>query len=105
MKNLEAALSEKALSDLVATKAAPATTLLTPTVGEIETILSHMKEGKDYKWIKKNVRRVITEGDRQISAKGFSVGQIKEIDEARRAKISELTPAPVKGDVLVPMGK
>jgi hypothetical protein len=87
MKNLTTALTGKKLEDLKVVKAEKVSNLLEPTKKEIESILVALKEGKEYKEIKKEIRRV-AEG----SAKGFSYGQIKEIDMARLEKIVKLSP-------------
>jgi hypothetical protein len=60
-------------------------------VEEIQKIVTALKDGKSYSEIRKTIRRVVMEGDVQKSAQGFSESQIKEIDEARLAKIEELT--------------
>lgn len=103
MENLDIVLEDKKLEDLKAVAEQPKTTLIEPTQEEIEAIIVLLKEGKAYNEIKKTVRRVIEKDGKQISAQGFSYGQIKEIDLAREAKIVELTPkeevieeAPVK---------
>ena len=94
MENLGTVIKDKTLEQLQAAPKVAATTRLEPTVPEIETILGHLKDGKDYRWIKRNVRRVVTKDGKQISAQGFSVEQLKEIDAARQAKIAELSPKP-----------
>jgi len=113
MKNLEKALKGKKLEDLVSTVNNVEVTLLEPTEAEVGQILNLLKEGKTFREIKLAVRRTETEKrmrpkykevegeqvadgeeeyDFQISAQGFSYGQIKEIDLARQAMIAELTP-------------
>jgi hypothetical protein len=87
MKNLVPVLKDKKLEELVATPKAVVSNLLEPTKAEIEQILTLLKEGKEYKEIKKTVRRV--EGDSKF---GFSYGQIKEVELGRLEKIKELTP-------------
>lgn len=89
MENLSKALEGKKLEDLQTADPTVGSNLLEPTKAEIETILTALKDGKDYKEIKKTVRR-----DADGGKKGFSYGQIKEIDLARQAKIVELTPNP-----------
>lgn len=75
-----------ALDDLTSTKeVTKVSNLIDPTTKEIKSIVTALKEGKSYKEIKKEIRR--KEG---VSNKGFSFGQIKEIDIARRAKIASL---------------
>ena len=39
--------------------------------------------------------------DKQVSAKGFSYGQIKEIEMGMKAKVIELTPKPVAEEEVV----
>ena len=97
MENLVTALKSKKLEDLVATKVAKETTLIEPTQAEVEEIITALKEGKSFGEIKKTIRRVVKKEGKQISAKGFSYGQIKEIDLGRNAKIVELTPCTVCG--------
>lgn len=92
MENLQTVIETKKLEDLQATAAAPKTTTLKPTVEEIETILVALKDGKDHRAIKKTVRRVVMDGEKQVSAQGFSLAQIREIDAARISKIAELSP-------------
>ncbi len=87
MKNLSAALKDKTLEDLSVTDASGSSNLIEPTKTEIGKILTALTEGKDYKEIKKTIRR--TNGESKL---GFSYGQIREIDLAREAKVSELTP-------------
>jgi hypothetical protein len=87
MENLAKALEGKKLSDLVKTSKEKGSNLIEPTKEEIEQILSLLQEGKEYKEIKKTVRRV--EGDSKF---GFSYGQIKEVELGRLEKIKELTP-------------
>ena len=91
MENLDTALVSKKLEDLVAEKPTTNSNLIEPTQAEIDLIITALKEGKPYGEIKKTVRRVEEIDGKQISAKGFSIGQIKEIDLARQAKITELT--------------
>lgn len=91
MENLDKAIEGLKLEDLK-TENEVKTFTIEPTKEEIETIIGHLKDGKEYSWIKKNVRRVVEKDGKQISAQGFSFGQIKEIDLARTAKIDELTP-------------
>jgi|SaaInlLV_10m_DNA_2_1039722.scaffolds.fasta_scaffold122760_1 hypothetical protein len=87
MKELEKALKEKKLEDLKKVKTDSGSNLLEPTQAEIESILTALKDGKSYKEIKKEVRREVG-----VGKQGFSYGQIKEIDMAREAKVTELTP-------------
>jgi hypothetical protein len=87
MENLVNVLKDKKLEDLQTVKEVTKSNLIEPTAAEVELILTALVEGKEYKEIKKTIRRV-AEG----SAKGFSYAQIKEIDLARQAKIAELTP-------------
>lgn len=96
MDNLSTVLDTKKLEDLKPVEAeTPLTTTLEPTAEEIALILTAIKEGKEDKEIKKEIRRVVKDKDgKQTSAQGFSYKQIKEIREAREAKIVELeTPA------------
>ena len=120
MKNLATVFKDKTLEELVIKNEKPKVEPLEPTLAEKRAILAALVEGKTYKEIKKEVRRVekekrtrpkykqvvdsetgmaetvedgTEEYDHQLSAKGFSYGQIKEIDMARLAKIAELTPA------------
>ena len=92
MENLEIALIDKKLEDLKSDVSGVATFQIEPTKEEIETILGHLKEGKDYKWIRRNVRRIVMKDAKQVSAQGFSRQQIQDIDRARQAKIVELSP-------------
>ena len=92
MENLSKALTGKKLEDLVATKVAKESNILEPTKAEVEQIIVLLKEGKPYKEIRKTVRRVEMSGETQVSAKGFSYGQIKEIELGMQAKIVELSP-------------
>ena len=88
MKNLD--FKNKKLDDLRVEKPAGGSNLIEPTKKEIDLILAALKGGMSHQEIKKTIRR--TEGDAKL---GFSFGQIKEIDKARIAKISELTPVEV----------
>lgn len=92
MENLDKALTGKKLEDLQVVEKTKKSNLLEPTKEEVEQILAALVEGKGYGEIKKEVRRVEMDGETQVSAKGFSYGQIKEIDMARQAKIVELSP-------------
>ncbi len=94
MENLDKALTGKKLEDLVVAPVAKKSNLIEPTKAEVETIIGLLKEGKNYKEIRMTVRRIEEKGEKQVSAKGFSYGQIKEIELAMEAKIVELTPAP-----------
>ena len=87
MENLDIAMKSKKLKDLQVEKIEPKSILLEPTKVEIELILAALKDGKAYKEIKKEIRR-----EEEGSSKGFSYGQIKEIDMARKLKIADLTP-------------
>jgi len=91
MENLDAALSAKKLEDLETKVVSSDSNLIEPTVEEIELIIAALVDGKSYSEIKKTIRRVEMEKDVQISAKGFSYGQIKEIDLARLASLEKLT--------------
>ena len=91
MENLDTVFKDKKLEDLVVAVPVKESTLLEPTLAEKKAILAGLVEGKSYKEIRKSVRRVDMDGEKQVSAKGFSYGQIKEIDMARLAKIAELT--------------
>jgi hypothetical protein len=65
-----------------------------PTEDEIKVIVDALNVGKSHLEVKKEVRRVEYDGKGNIlSAKGFSFEQIKEIDDARKAKFAELTEA------------
>jgi hypothetical protein len=90
MENLESALADKKLADLQTVKTESGSNLIEPTKDEIGLILDALKDGKSHSEIKKTIRR--TDGTSKL---GFSFGQIKEIDEARLAKIVELTPKEV----------
>lgn len=111
MENLDKALKSKKLEDLVKTKETAKSNLIEPTKQEIEAIVAMLAEGKAYREIKLAVRRTETEKrtkkkldeegnetdqdeeyDHQLSSKGFSYGQIREVDLARLAKVSELQP-------------
>jgi len=96
MENLSKSLEGKTLEDLQTVSKAGVSNFIEPTQEEIELILAALAEGKGYSEIKKTVRRVEMAGETQISAKGFSYGQIKEIDLARHVKIKELIPEPVE---------
>ena len=88
MENLSKVLDKKTLEDLqIVEEKNTGSNLIEPTEVEIEAILTHLKEGKDLLWIRRNVRRV-EEG----SAKGFSFGQIEEIRQAWEVKLVELSP-------------
>lgn len=89
MENLENVLSTKKLEDLKPVAPKAVSNLIEPTEAEIGLIVDALSAGKEYKEIKKTIRR-----EAEGSAKGFSYGQIKEIDMARQAKIAELTPEP-----------
>lgn len=92
MENLDTALDGKKLEDLVAEKPAKESTLIEPTKAEVEAMIALLKEGASYKNIRMTVRRVEMDGEKQLSAKGFSYGQIKEIELGMQAKIVELSP-------------
>ena len=99
MENLTKALSAKKLEDLVVAPKVKVSKILEPTEAEIEQIFTLLQDGTPYKEIRKTVRRVVMDKDKQVSAKGFSYGQIKEIEMGIKAKIVELTPKPVVEDV------
>ena len=90
MDNLTAALADKKIEDLKFDIEYSTSNLIEPTVDEINLILAELANGTSYKEIKGSVRRFIKDGDNQVSAQGFSYSQIKEIDEARKAKVIEL---------------
>lgn len=93
MENLSKALEGKTLEELkpVAPEAAKQN-LIEPTEAEVAQIVEALKAGDSHSKIKKEVRRVVKEGEVQKSAQGFSFGQIKEIEMAWKYKIVELTP-------------
>jgi hypothetical protein len=64
--------------------------VIEPTEAEINKIIDALVNGDDYFKIKKEIRRKVMNGENQVSAQGFSLDQIKEIDEARLNKIIEL---------------
>ena len=97
MENLVTALKSKKLEDLTIVKEVKATNVIEPTQVEIDSIIVALKEGTPYGEIKKSIRRVVEKDGKQTSAKGFSLGQIKEIDLGRVQKIAELTPCSVCG--------
>ena len=97
MENLVKAMEGLKLNDLKDEKGKGGSNLLEPTEKEVGSILAALKDGKSYKDIKKEVRRVEKDGEVVKSCKGFSYGQIKEIDMARQKKIVELTPKVVEG--------
>ena len=67
--------------------------LIEPTDEEKLQIVELLKQGVSHKRIKKEVRRVEEDAEgKQLSAKGFSFGQIKEIELVWRAKLAELRP-------------
>ncbi len=90
MKNLSAVLTDKTLEDLIpAETTGSVSNLLEPTKIEIQKIMDALKAGKSHKEIKQTIRR------NACGAKpGFSYGQIKEIELAIQAKVTELTPEP-----------
>lgn len=91
MENLEKALLSLSKEDLIEVKEAPKSTLIEPTEDEIKSIICALKSGLSLKEIKKTIRRFeLDEDGNQLSAKGFSDEQIKEIDEARLKKVSDL---------------
>lgn len=94
MENLAEALEGKKLEDLKGTDPTTGSNLIEPTKEEIESILTALKEGKSYSEIKKTIRR-----DEDGGKKGFSFGQIKQIDLARKEKIAELIPAPEVAEI------
>ena len=99
MENLDKALKSKKLEDLVIEPKTKVSNLLEPTQAEIEQIISLILEGKPYKEIRKSIRRVVMDREIQVSAKGFSYGQIKEIELGVENKITELTPCTVCGKI------
>lgn len=119
MDNLNAALTGKKLNDLRSDDPTKGSNLIEPTKDEIIAILTALKGGTSHTEIKQNIRRRVYETRQRpatrtvkdsegkdvkeeyqedyehlVSAHGFSFGQIREIDKARLAKISELTPTP-----------
>ena len=99
MENLDKTLTGKKLEDLVVAPKVKVSNVLEPTEAEIEQIFTLLQAGTPYKEIRKTVRRVVMDKDKQVSAKGFSYGQIKEIEMGIKAKIVELSPKPVAEDV------
>jgi methionine aminopeptidase len=99
MQNLDAVLLDKKLEELARfAKVEPTSNLIEPTKAEIEAVIAMLREGREYKEIKKAVRRVMTDKDGgQLSAKGFSYGQIREIELGMDARIAELAAKPVMG--------
>ena len=87
MDNLEAAMADKKLADVESAPKGGGSNLIEPTKAEIESILTALKDGTSPQDIKKTFRRTVGE-----SKLGFSFAQIKEIDDARLAKVAELTP-------------
>lgn len=87
MENLTKALEGLKLEDLKKEDSTTESNLIEPTEAEIKLIIAELQAGKEYKEIKKTIRR-----EEGISKLGFSYGQIREIDLAREAKIAELTP-------------
>jgi len=96
MENLDTVLADKKLEDLVTVKPVKKSNILEPTEAEIELIITAIKEGKAYKEIRKTIRRVVMDGEKQISAKGFSYGQIKEIELRMNDKVTELNSIETK---------
>jgi len=85
MENLTAALDGKKLVDLQKAAVAKGSNLIEPSKEMIEQVLSNLKDGKSYLEIKSTVFKTGT----KLS---LSKGQIKKIDEARKSKITELSP-------------
>ncbi len=85
MKNLTTALKGKTLEDLQEENVDKGSNLIEPTTAMISSVLTMLKEGKEITEIKKTVKKKGTNLT-------LSFGQIREIDQARRVKIAELTP-------------
>jgi len=90
LENLDNVLGNKTLADLETPVANAVSNLIEPTAVEIDLILLALKDGKDYKYIRKNIRRTV--GNAKL---GFSYEQIDEINKARLRKIAELKPVAV----------
>jgi hypothetical protein len=83
MENLNKALNTYTAEELCVEKEVVKENLLEPTEAEIKSIINAIKEGKTDKEIKVTVRRFIkNEKGEQVSAQGFSYGQIQEIRNA-----------------------
>jgi len=94
MDNLDKAFEGLKLEDVQVVSSTATNNLIEPTKDEITAIREALLAGKDYKEIKKTIRRVEMDGDTQVSAKGFSYAQIHEIKLAMDAKVAELAPKP-----------
>lgn len=81
MENLTKAIDSLELEDLKTPVKEMGFHLIEPTEEEIKKIVEALVAGRTHEDIKCNIRR---------DGKGFSWEQIKEIDEARLAKIAEL---------------
>lgn len=85
LQNLGAALAGKRLVDLEPTVPVGKSNLIEPTKAEIESMIAAFKQGRDIKWIRKNVRRAVNDG-----SYGFSKEQILAVHRGWRAAIQEL---------------
>jgi len=83
MKNLTAALKDKTLEDLESPKVEKGSNLIEPTKAMIEQVLTLLKEDKPLAEIKKTVKKKGTNLT-------LSLGQIKEILQAKQKKIAGL---------------
>uniref|UniRef100_A0A6M3Y6L6 Uncharacterized protein n=1 Tax=viral metagenome TaxID=1070528 RepID=A0A6M3Y6L6_9ZZZZ len=92
MDNLDKAFEGLKLEDVQISLNEGTSNLIEPTEAEIGLIRQALLDGKDYKEIKKTIRRVEKDGETQVSAKGFSHAQIHEIKLAMEAKVAELSP-------------
>ena len=82
LAKLEAALSGKKLDDLQdLPKNVPASERLEPDVSMIVDVIDALREGKSYREIQLTVQK---------NKKMLTIGQIKEINDARLAKVAEL---------------
>lgn len=87
MEKLKDALRNKTLADLKTIKPSGGSNLIEPTIAEIESILTALKDGKDHKEVSRTIFR--TSNKAKLS---FSKSQIRKIDKARLRKIAELEP-------------
>lgn len=88
MKNLTSALNDKTLSELEPVeKVSGKSNLIEPTKVEIMAMIAKMKEGKNDKEVKKEVRR-----SKDGAQLGFSYAQIKEVRVGWMTKLAELGP-------------
>jgi len=91
MDRLQIALESKTLEELLPIDTEVVTTQIEPTEEEILKMVELLRNGHTFNDVKTQVRRVTLRNGVQTSAKGFSHDQVKEVYDAWKLKIQELS--------------